>query len=90
MKTKGVKYYDHRENDIANLWFARIIKEVSLMMTIQLSETSEILLKRIVESRLGSGSGSGLSLMCDCMIEHLIWEEARRLNVAGKELEADE
>lgn len=51
------------------------------MITIELSKTSEILLKRIVESRLGSGSGSGLSLMCDCMIEHLIWEEARRLNV---------
>ena len=50
-------------------------------MTIQLSETSEILLKRIVESRLGSGSGLGLSLMYECMVEHLIWEEARRLNV---------
>ena len=50
-------------------------------MNIQLSETAETLLKRIVESRLGSGSGSGLYLMCDCMIEHLIWEEARRLNV---------
>ena len=60
------------------------------MMTIQLSETAETLLKRIVESRLGSGSGTGLYLMCDCMIEHLIWEEARRLNVADKELEADE
>ena len=47
-------------------------------MNIQLSETAEILLKRIVESRLGSGSGSGLHLMCDCMIEHLIIEEARR------------
>ena len=51
------------------------------MITIELSETAEILLKRIVESRLGSGSGSGLYLMCDCMIEHLIHEEARRLNV---------
>ena len=61
-----------------------------MTMTIELSKTSEILLKRIVESRLGSGSGSGLHLMCDCMIEHLIWEEARRLNVADKELEADE
>lgn len=56
------------------------------MTTIELSKTAEDLLKRIVESRLGSGSGSGLSLMCDCMIEHLIWEEARRLNVLeGKE-----
>ena len=52
------------------------------MTTIELSKTAEILLKRIVESRLGSGSGSGLHLMCDCMIEHLIYEEARRLNVA--------
>ena len=50
-------------------------------MMIQLSETAEILLKRIVESRLGSGSGLGLSLMCECMVEHLIHEEARRLNV---------
>ena len=50
-------------------------------MTIQLSETSEKLLKRIVGSRLGSGSGSGLYLMCDCMVEHLIHEEARRLGV---------
>ena len=52
-----------------------------MTMTIKLSETSENLLKRIVESRLGSGSGSGLRLMCDCMVEHLIHEEARRLNI---------
>ena len=51
------------------------------MTTIELSETSEILLKRIVESRLGSGSGLGLFLMYECMVEHLIHEEARRLNV---------
>ena len=51
------------------------------MTAIELSETAEKLLKRIVESRLGSGSGSGLYLMYDCMIEHLIWEEARRLGV---------
>ena len=50
-------------------------------MTIQLSETAEILLKRIVESRLGFGAKSGLHLVCNCMIEHLIQEEARRLNV---------
>ena len=50
-------------------------------MTIQLSETAEKLLKKIVETRLGSGSGSGLHLMCDCMVEHLIHEEARRLGV---------
>ena len=55
------------------------------MMTIQLSKTAEDLLKRIVESRLGSGSGSGLYLMCDCMIEHLIHEEAHRLNVTDQE-----
>ena len=59
-------------------------------MTIQLSETAETLLKRIVESRLGSGSGSGLYLMCDCMIEHLIHEEARRLNLLNNECEEEE
>ena len=56
-------------------------KEAKRKMTIELSKTAEILLKRIVESRLGSGSGLGLSLMFDCMVEHLIHEEARRLNV---------
>ena len=55
------------------------------MAKIELSRTAEILLKRIVESRLGSGSGLGLSLMCECMIEHLIHEEARRLNVLENE-----
>ena len=47
-------------------------------MMIKLSETAEKLLKRIVESRLGSGSELGLFLMCECMVEHLIHEEARR------------
>ena len=60
------------------------------MMTIQLSKTAETLLKRIVESRLGSGSGTGLSLMCDCMIEHLIHEEARRLKVTDQDLKVSE
>ena len=60
------------------------------MTTIELSETAEILLKRIVESRLGSGSGLGLSLMCECMVEHLIREEARRRGITDQDLEADE
>ena len=60
------------------------------MIAIELSETAEKLLKRIVESRLGSGSGSGLSLMCDCMVEHLIHEEARRLKVTDQDLEGKE
>ena len=51
------------------------------MTSIELSETAEILLKRIVESRLGSGSGLGLTLMCECMVEHLIWEEVRRRGI---------
>ena len=51
------------------------------MTSIELSRTAEILLKKIVESRLGSGSGMGLSLMCECMVEHLIHEEARRLGI---------
>ena len=57
------------------------------MTTIELSKTAETLIKRIVGSRLGSGSGSGLSLMCECMVEHLIWEEARRLGVTDEDLE---
>ena len=61
-----------------------------MTMTIKLSRTAEILLKRIVGSRLGSGSGSGLHLMCDCMIEHLIWEEARRRKVTDQDLEGKE
>ena len=56
------------------------------MMTIQLSKTTETLIKRIVGSRLGSGAGLGLSLMCECMVEHLIHEEARRLGVTEKEV----
>ena len=66
------------------------------MMTIQLSKTAEILLKRIVELRLGSGSGLGsslsglgISLMCNCMVEHLIHEEARRLNVIDQDIEKE-
>ena len=59
------------------------------MITIELSETAEKLLKRIVESRFGSGSGSGLHLMCDCMIEHLIHEEARRLKVTDEDIEKE-
>ena len=55
-------------------------------MMIQLSETAEILLKRVVESRLGSGSGLGLFLMYECMVEHLIDEEARRLRVTDEDL----
>ena len=60
------------------------------MTAVELSETAEKLLKRIVESRLGSGSGSGLSLMCDCMVEHLIHEEARRLKGTDQDLEGKE
>ena len=58
-------------------------------MEIQLSETAEILLKRIVESRLGSWSGSVLRLMCECMVEHLIHEEARRLKVTDQDIEKE-
>lgn len=58
-------------------------------MMIQLSKTAETLLKRIVESRLGSGSGTGLYLMCDCMIEHLIWEEARRRKLTDEDMKEE-
>ena len=59
------------------------------MTSIELSKTSEILLKRIVESRLGSGSGSGLYMMCDCMVEHLIWEEARRRKLTDEDIKEE-
>ena len=58
-------------------------------MTIELSKTAEILLKRIVESRFGPGSGSSMFLN-DSMIEHLIHEEARRLGVTDQDLEGKE
>ena len=57
------------------------------MTTIELSKTAEILLKRIVESRFGEGLGSSMFLN-DSMVEHLIWEEARRLRVMDQDLEA--
>lgn len=60
-----------------------------MTMTIKLSKTAEILLKRIVESRIGSGSGLGLSLMCECMVDHLIHEEARRLRVTDQDIEKE-
>lgn len=59
------------------------------MTTIELSRIAEILLKRIVESRFGEGSGSSMFLN-DSMVEHLIHEEARRLNLTAEELEASE
>ena len=59
------------------------------MMTIQLSKTAEILLKRIVESRFGEGLRSSVFLK-DSMVEHLIHEEARKLRVTDQDLEAKE
>ena len=57
-------------------------------MMIQLSKTAEILLKRIVESRFGEGSGSSMFLN-DSMVEHLIHEEARRLGVSDQDIEKE-
>ena len=57
------------------------------MTSIELSKTAEILLKRIVESRFGEGLGSSVFLN-DSMVEHLIHEEARRLKVTDRDLEA--
>ena len=56
-------------------------------MNIQLSETAEILLKRILDSRFGLGPKS--FMMYDSMIEHLIWEEARRLKVTDEDIEKE-
>ena len=50
------------------------------MTAVELSENAEKLLKRIVDSRFGLGSGSSMFLI-DSMVEHLIIEEARRLKV---------
>ena len=58
------------------------------MTTIELSETAEKLLKRIIESRFGAGSGSSMFLI-DSMIEHLIHEEARRLGVTDQDVEKE-
>ena len=55
------------------------------MTTIELSETAEDLLKRIVESRFGKGSGTSMFLN-DSIVEHLIHEEARRLKVTDEDL----
>ena len=57
-------------------------------LTIKLSRTAEDLLKRIVESRFGEGSGSSMFLN-DSMVEHLIHEEARRLNVTDQDIEKE-
>ena len=57
-----------------------------MTMTIKLSRTAEDLLKRIVESRFGEGSGSSMFLN-DSTVEHLIHEEARRLKVTDQDLE---
>ena len=59
-----------------------------MTMKIELSKTAEILLKRIVESRFGEGSGSYMFLN-DSMVEHLIWEEARRLKVTDQDIEKE-
>ena len=60
-----------------------------MTMTIKLSRTAEIFLKRIVESRFGEGSESSMFLN-DSMVEHLIHEEARRLKVTDQDLEVIE
>ena len=58
-----------------------------MTMTIKLSKTAEILLKRILDSRFGIGPKS--FMMYDSMVEHLIWEEARRLKVTDQDIEKE-
>ena len=58
------------------------------MTSIELSKTAEILLKRIVESRFGEGSGSFMFLN-DSVINHLIHEEARRLGVTDEDIKEE-
>ena len=58
------------------------------MTSIELSETAKILLKRIVESRFGEGTGSSMFLN-DSMVEHLIHEEARRRGITDDNVEKE-
>ena len=55
------------------------------MTTIELSETAEILLQRILDKRFFPGiKFRGVH---ESMVEHLIIEEARRLKVTDQDLE---
>lgn len=58
------------------------------MITIELSETAEKLLKRIVESRFGPGTGS-FTFLIDSMIKHLIREEARRRKLTDEDIKEE-
>ena len=58
------------------------------MMTIQLSETAEILLQRILDKTFHPGIK--FRAVHESMVEHLIVEEARRLKVTDQDLEAKE
>ena len=53
-------------------------------MTIQLSETAETLLQRILDKRFHPGIK--FRAVHESIVEHLIIEEARRLNVTEKEV----
>ena len=57
-------------------------------MTIKLSENAEILLQRIVDKTFHPGIK--YRAVHESIVEHLIIEEARRLNVIDQDLEAKE
>lgn len=58
------------------------------MTAIELSENAEILLQRILDKRFLPGIKS--ITIRESMVEHLIIEEARRLNVIDQDLEIEE
>ena len=58
------------------------------MTTIELSETAETLLQRILDKTFHPGIK--FRAVHESMVEHLIWEEARRLKVTDQDLEAKE
>ena len=57
-------------------------------MTIQLSNTAEILLQRIVDKSFHPGIK--FRAVHESIVEHLIIEEARRLKVTDQDLEVKE
>ena len=58
------------------------------MTSIELSETAETLLQRIVDKTFHPGIK--FRAVHESMVEHLIIEEARRLKVTDQDLEAEE
>ena len=57
------------------------------MMTIQLSKTAETLLQRILDKEFHPGIK--FQAVHESVVEHLIWEEARRLKVTDEDMKEE-